>query len=151
MKKFLISSIIFSIILFSLSCINFAANVTGDVKNIAGSVGNTISNTANGAKNVIGNTENAVENGAANAKNTIMGTTENVADDAKNMTGSVENGMSDMIDDYTAERTSTASGFMGMSATTWTWLILGIVGLAIVGLVWYYGSQYEHTDYMDGE
>ena len=43
---------------------------------------------------------------------------------------------------YIATRTSTTdSRFMGMNATAWTWLILGIAGIAIVALVWYYGSQ----------
>lgn len=147
MKKFFVSTIIFSIILLTFSCINFAANLSSDVKNVTDSIGNAVANTANGAKNVVENTENTLENGA----NTMVGTTENLTNDAKNMTGYVESSINNMSDDYTAERTSTTSGFMGMSSTAWTWLILGIVGLAIVGLVWYYGSQYEHTDYMDGE
>ena len=44
--------------------------------------------------------------------------------------------------DYTATRTSTTQAtFMGMNATAWTWLILGIAAIAIVALVWYYSMQ----------
>jgi len=51
--------------------------------------------------------------------------------------------------DYTATRTATNddTGLFGMSTTSSTWLILGIVGAVILGLVWYYGSQYESRNY----
>ena len=43
---------------------------------------------------------------------------------------------------YTATRTSTNNAtFMGMNATTWTWLILGVAAIAIIALVWYYSMQ----------
>lgn len=30
---------------------------------------------------------------------------------------------------------------MGLNATAWTWLILGIAGIAIIAVVWYYSAQ----------
>ncbi|MBR6505146.1 MAG: hypothetical protein IKT41_05550, partial [Clostridia bacterium] len=39
---------------------------------------------------------------------------------------------------YTATRTAT---FMGMDGNTWTWFIIGLVGIAIVALVWAYYTQ----------
>jgi len=68
--------------------------------------------------------------------------------DATNTLGT-NDGMLDTTDgNYTATRTATTNNnFLGMSDTAWTWLILGIVGAAIVGLVWYYGAQYEHRNY----
>ena len=34
-----------------------------------------------------------------------------------------------------------------MSDTMSTWLIMGLVGAVIIGLIWYYGAQYEHRNY----
>ena len=61
-----------------------------------------------------------------------------VSNTVTSMTNNMDNG------DYTATRTSTnAEGdatFMGMTATMWTWLIMGIAAIAIVALVWYYSE-----------
>ena len=53
---------------------------------------------------------------------------------------------------YNATRTSTTTNntFMGMSATAWTWLIIGVAGIAIIALVWYYGTQVR-TSHNDDE
>ena len=47
MKKFLVSTIIFSMILFCLSYISFDANLTNDTKNTMNNIGNAVSNTSN--------------------------------------------------------------------------------------------------------
>ena len=49
-------------------------------------------------------------------------------------------------DGYDATRTATArtandNTFLGMNSTTWTWFVLAIAAIAIVGLVWYYAMQ----------
>ena len=41
---------------------------------------------------------------------------------------------------YSATRTST-TGNAGMTNSAWVWLIIGIVGIMIVALVWYYVAQ----------
>lgn len=147
MKKYFISLAIFSLILFSFFSISFANNLTNDVKNAAGNVGNALANTSNDAKGAIKKAEDTVENGANDIKNAISNTAGTVTNGTENtvadMSGTLTNN-----DTYTATRTSaTNSGFLGMSSISWTWLILAIVGIAIVALVWYYGSQYEHTNY----
>ena len=52
-----------------------------------------------------------------------------------------------------ATRTSTAATtentFMGMNATAWTWLILGIAAIAIIALVWYYSAQFTSSHHND--
>ena len=49
---------------------------------------------------------------------------------------------------YTATRTAaTDNTFMGMNATAWTWLILGIAAIAIIALVWYYSTQLQSSNY----
>ena len=151
MKKFLVSTIIFSMILLCFSYISFAANLTNDTKNMMNNVGNAIANTSNAAKNAVQNAENTIESGVLNAKNTIVNSSENVTNGVANAAKTVVGNADNANTNYNATRTSTNTGFLGMSATNWTWVILAIVGIAIVGLVWYYGSQYEHTDYSDGE
>ena len=42
-----------------------------------------------------------------------------------------------------------ATAFMGMNATTWTWLIIGIAAIAIIALVWYYSSQLKSSSNYD--
>lgn len=67
-----------------------------------------------------------------------------------NVGNAIGNGVKDVANggmDYTATRTSAENNAMGLSSTAWTWLILGIVGIVIVALVWYYGAQYEHRNY----
>ena len=133
MKKFLITTLLaLSIILSSYTI--FAANTM---------VGNTLKDAAEGTRNVVGNMENGIENGAKNVKNAVTGATGNMENAAQGATNGV---MNTMDGNYTAERTAGSVTVWGMSANTWTWLILAIVGIAIIGLVWYYGAQYEHKD-----
>ena len=106
-----------------------------------------------GVRNVMGGAENVMEDAAQGISNTT-----------KNITGGMENGANNMMQenqdskntaqdtgsDYMATRTSTDENtFMGMNSTSWTWLILGIAGIAIVALVWYYATQFNHNNYDD--
>ena len=129
MKKIIISSI-FLILLISAFSTIFAANTT--TGNMMSNVGDTMQGVAENTRNTVSNMENGIENGVKNAKNTIMGATNNV-----------QNG----IENVSNQRTAGDATVLGMSTNTWTWLILAIVGAAIVGLVWYYGAQYEHKNY----
>ena len=147
MKKYFISLAIFSLILFSFFSISFANNLTNDVKNTAGNVGNALANRSNDAKGAIKKAEDTVENGAKDVKTAISNTAETVTNGTESTVADTSGTLTNN-DTYTATRTSaTNSGFLGMSSTSWTWLILAIVGIAIVALVWYYGAQYEHTNY----
>lgn len=151
MKKILFSTIIFSIILFSFFSFTFAANIVKDTKSATNNIGNAVADTSNHAKNMVQKAENTIEDGVMNTKNTIVNSSENVANGVKDGTNDVMGSMDNADGNYNATRTATDSTFFGMTTTGWTWLILAIVGIAIVGLVWYYGSQYEHTNYSDGE
>lgn len=127
MKKLALFSTILLVLalVFSFSPI-LAAN------NDMGIVGNTIENAAEGAKNVVEDaitgTENIVEKGADGVKNT--------SDDMMNVTDS-------NTKNYTATRTSTSgqTTIAGMTATTWTWIIVAILGALIIALVYYYANQ----------
>lgn len=142
-KKIFVALAILTIGIFSFS-ICFANN------------DHMLEDAANGVRNVVGGAENAIEEGARDIANTTKGATgaaENSMDNATGMTENTNNNNnnnnSEMNENdrtnsntYIATRTSTTdSRFMGMNATAWTWLILGIAGIAIVALVWYYGSQ----------
>lgn len=111
---------------------------------------NMLQDAANGVRNVVGGAENALENGARSIGNTTKGATNNVDGGARNATGTTTNRTGNgtttgttRTDGYTATRTNagTRTTFMGMTATAWTWLIIGIAAIAIVALVWYYGNQ----------
>ena len=148
-KKFIVStcillaSIIFS---FSFCFANDASNMVQDA--------------VNGVRNAVGGAENAVENAAGGVSNTAKDMTQGVENGENSATNSVRNATGETKDTndnmnndgYVATRTSTDAGaatFMGMNATMWTWLIMGIAAIAIVALVWYYGNQVKSSRYDD--
>ena len=88
-----------------------------------------LNNAVNDVRNVVGGAENTVENTAKDTNNKMFTSTNN---------------------SYTATRTNTeGSTLMGMNATMWTWLIIGIATIAIVALVWYYSMQMRSSNYDD--
>lgn len=123
-KKFLIS---FAIILVSIFSFTVCFATDG------------LENVTNAVRNVVGGVENTVENAAKDVSNV-----------SKDATGSVENSMNSdthnsmsRTNNYNTTRVATGSSNMlgGMSASAWTWLILGIVAIAIIAVVWYYSMQ----------
>lgn len=142
----LLATIVFS---FGVSLANDGADMLKDAangaRNVVGGAENAIEDAAGGVSNTAKNMTNSMENGAASATNSMKnstGTTKDTNDNNNN-------------EGYIASRTSTdvnAAGnatFMGMTATTWTWLIMGIAAIAIVALVWYYGNQVKSSRYDD--
>lgn len=113
---------------------------------------NGLQDAADGVRNVVGGAENAVEDAAKNISNASKDATGKMEQDANNMTNNNRNNnMNTNNTNYTATRTSaTNNTFMGMNATAWTWLIMGIAGIAIVALVWYYSMQLRSSNY-DGK
>ncbi len=141
-KKLLIASSILIITIFSCS-ICFANNGLQDA--------------ADDVRNVVGGAENAVENAARDISNASKDATGDMTNDANNIGSTMMNNgdnnntrkdTNNNTTDYTATRTSaTDNTFMGMNATAWTWLIIGIAGIAIVALVWYYSMQMRSSNY----
>ena len=132
-KKLLITFSILIISIFSFS-ICFAANDDGHM----------LQDAANGVRDVVGGAENAIENGARDIANTTKGATGAAENSMNNNSNSMQNNNRSSNSTYTATRTATSTTnptFLGMTSTAWTWLIIGIAGIAIVALVWYYGSQ----------
>ena len=131
-KKMLVIFAILTIGIFSFS-VCFANND-----------GSMLQDAANGVRDAVVGAENAIEDGAKDIANTTKGVTgsaENAMENKDN-SGMTQNNNRTNNSNYIATRTATTnSTFMGMSSTAWTWLIIGIAGIAIVALVWYYGSQ----------
>ncbi len=147
-KKVLFTLLLISLLVLS-TCYSFAA--TG--------VGNAIKDAGNIAGNAVSGATGAIVDGTRNLTNSAS----NMMNDMTNANGDKKNDATNTLttndgtfnsntnaDNYTATRTSTDNGNMlGMSSNTWTWLIVGIAGIAIISLVWYYGAQYEHRNYND--
>ena len=137
-NKILISTLMLLFITALLCSYSFASNMMQSAGNAVRNAGNAIGNTAAQAGNTIVNGTRNLINDAGNLGNNTM-------HDAQNTTNNTSTIYDTNNDDYTAQRTAAGNtGLFGMSNTMSTWLILGIVGAVIVGLIWYYGSQYEH-------
>ena len=135
-NKILISTLMLLLCALFLCSYSFATNMMQSAKNTVTNAGDAIKN----AGNSLVNGTKKLTNDAANLGNDMMGGMSETTDGTINTT---DNGATS----YTATRTATNTGLFGMSNTMSTWLILGVVGAIIVGLIWYYGAQYEHRDY----
>ena len=141
--------IVFTLLLISLLILNiyysFAATGIGNTLKDAG---NTAGNAISGATGAIVDGTRDLTNGATNMMNDMTNANGDMENDATNTLGTTDDMFDNTEGNYTATRTATDNNnLLGMSDTTWTWLILGIVGAVIVALVWYYGTQYEHRNY----
>ena len=121
-----------------------------------------VQDAVNGVRGAVGGAENAIENGVRDISNTskdMTGDMENDASRGTNGTTGTTNNSNANTDSatgttgnksnsYTATRTAGESNatFMGMGSTAWTWLIIGVAAIAIVALVWYYGTQLNSSD-----
>ena len=143
-KKFYITLLtLVSIIFFSFSY-TFAANdmsVVDGIRNVVGGAENVVEDAGkgvvDGVRNVTSGGENVMENVAGDIGNGVQNTGNKVAGSLRN-----DNNY------YDATRTSTnaAEGtFLGMNSTVWTWLIMAVVGIAIVALVWMYAKQNNNS------
>ena len=143
-NKILVSTLLFSLCLAFLCSYSFATNMMQSAGNTIKNAGNAIGNAAVKTGNTIVNGTRNLVNDTANLGNDAMNGTENMLNN-NNTTSSIYDTNND---NYTAQRTAAGNtGLFGMSNTMSTWLILGVVGAIIVGLIWYYGAQYEHRNY----
>lgn len=126
-KTLIILSILFALLF--ISTISFANNDIKDgVHSATDAVIDGASNLVNDARKGVGAIENTVENGAKDIGNAIH---------------------HDNTNGYTATRTATTETTTnGMNSTLWTWVILAVAAVVIIGLIWYYASQNNHVDKM---
>lgn len=151
-KKIIISTLLISILLF-VSTLSFAADNTmlqdgvNSVRNVVGGMENTVEDAAQGAAGAIKGGTAGIENGLNTAVDNMNGNNNNGDNNNNNdnnnnyIAGTTNN--NDNNGNYTATRTAT---FMGMTGNTWTWFIIGLVGIAIIALVWAYSVQENRTE-----
>ena len=79
--------------------------------------------------------------------NTTTGNSTDNNENNWNDSNSFNNG--DNSRDYTAQRTSTTtdSSLAGMNSTTWIWLIMAVLAIAIIALVYYYSAGLATHNY----
>lgn len=143
MTKKIFAFILVLILIFATSHV-FAAN---ELKDSMDKTKSTVNNVANGAGTVVKDAGTTITDGVKNVGNAIN-------DGVKGIGGAVADGTNKVASDitrtdnlgndndgYRAVRTANDGTIMGMSANTWTWFVLAIAALAIVGLVWYYAMQ----------
>lgn len=129
-KFFILSSLIFAFLFFT-STMAFAAD-------------NTMNAIGEGARNVVNGAENLVTKGVDATKNTVNDVSKGIGDTMNSEKNATRNNSNNYITQRTATRTTANNGmFAGMNAMTWSWIIMGILGIAIVALVWAYGMQYD--------
>lgn len=127
-------------------------NVMDNPENMVNSAANSI---RNGVNDVTGATRNALTdtnvNTNANTGNWFKDEGDKLGNNLNNVTGGV---VGTNNNNYNASRTAIAgtdqdNTLFGMTGTAWTWLILGIAGIIIIGLVWYYSMQLTSHRYED--
>lgn len=138
-KKFYITILtVIAIVALSFSY-TFAANdipVVDGIRNVVGGAENVVEDAGKGIVDGVRNVTDAGEN-------TMENVAGNIGDGAKN-TGNKVSGALTNDNNYTATRTATNADegtFLGMNSTVWTWLIMAVVGVAIVALIWMYAKQ----------
>lgn len=136
MLKKVLSLLTVVALMFFTSCV-FAAN--NEVQDSMTKAGNTVRNVVGGAENIVEDAAGAIGSGVRDIGNAVSNGVEGMTHNDNNNDGV----------GYDARRTATArtadgtnnGTFLGMSANTWTWFVLAIAAIAIVGLVWYYAMQ----------
>ena len=126
MYKKIFSGLILAIALIFTFSVCFAADGNGSV--------------VNGIRNVMGGAENAMNSAAHGVGNAVQNAGNAIREGAGAIGNKVQEGANDN-NNYTATRTSADNTIMGMNSTVWTWVILGVAGIGIIALVWYYSSQ----------
>lgn len=129
MTKKILAVLIALFLLLSTSYV-FAAN---------NELGESMHKATNTVRNVVGGTENVVENAAGAIGTGVKDLGNTFTDGAARVTDGKNDGYNTTR--TTTTRTANNNTFLGMNSTTWTWFVLAIAAIAIVGLVWYYAMQ----------
>jgi len=148
MTKKVLGIVIAIVVMFATSYVFAANNEMGDSMSKAT---NTVRNVVGGAENVVEGAATSIGNGVRNLGNTFTDGASRVMNNGDmnndNMNNNQNNNNNNDNNDtgYTATRTATGTTgtgtFLGMSPNVWTWFVLAIAAIAIVGLVWYYAMQ----------
>ena len=147
----LVSAIIFALCIFS-GFVSATDTVKNTVSNVTNTVVDGTANLANDVREGVGNLENGIENtvdmnnmtNGSNNSNTINDGTrdDNTATDNNAGVMTIDNGNGTAgTDGYATTRTTADAITNDNTSTLWTWLIVAIAAIVIIGLVWYYGAS----------
>lgn len=124
MTKKIITFFITLFTLFLFSHVVFAENAGAEIKDSWNKAANTVQNATNHVEGAMKDAGDGIKSGMQGATNTAARTTTTPTNN-----------------NYMATRTN-ANAFLGMNSNTmWTWFVLAILAVAIIGLIWYYGMQ----------
>ncbi len=139
LKKSLIILSIFCALIFT-SSICFAANLMQGAESTLNRAGEGIHDMVNGATEAAGNAKDSVSSMVEDIKNGAKSAGDNIHDSMSKAGDSVSGMITN--NEYSATRTSATN--MTNTGTNFVWIILAIAAIAIVALVWYYGSQADN-------
>ena len=150
-KKIFFSVTILAIITFFSISTSFAnSNMVNDAVNTTEGGVNTVVNGVEDAGQAVGNFVGDVGHAAGNIVEDVVNGAGSLVEDGKNTLESGANATSNTLNSatsYTAQRTSADNGtFLGMNADAWSWIIVGVFGIAIVALVLFYGNQHSNAE-----
>ena len=131
-RKFLLISTLLIVLLSITASTVFANNALNTIGNVAEDVTSAAGNVLTTGVDAVRNTVDDVANGTMRASNNVATGITNMGNN--NRSGNGNTG-------YTATRTNTNATWLGMDATMWTWLIMAILGVAIVAMIWFYAKQ----------
>lgn len=144
------TTLLFSSFVFATNAVQNATKDMGnEMRDSWDKLGNTTQNMGNnvkGAMDNVGNTltdnkDNNNTNNTDNVNSATAGTNNNTNDD-NGWFNEDNNNTNYTATRTTGDTTTTGTGLFGMNTgTMWTWIILALVGVAIVSLVWYFSSQ----------
>ncbi len=148
MNKKIFTSILLFVALFLCFNICFASDNTNlgtEVQDSIDKSKDSVQNAGNGIMNMTEDAGNGVENMAESVGNKIKDMGQGITSSMQNMfdDGNVNNSVTNDNNNnaYTAARTSADMAANGMTNTAWIWLILGVTGIVIIALTWYYVTQ----------
>ena len=174
MKKFLLnifliaSFIFFATYTFATDS-NMMQDATNAVRDMVGGAENAMEDAAgavsNTSKNITGDMQEGLNNMMDNNdQNNTDTNNDNNGDDRNTTTGASTDNNGNGANygnngnnpgDYTAQRTATTTDgtIAGMNSTTWIWLIMAVLAIAIIALVYYYsvGMTTNNRNYHNGD
>lgn len=137
-KIFIMLFVLFSLLFVNTTCFATTIIAENSMQNAGDTMKNALQDAGNNIKNGAQNLGDDVKNGVQNGGNAIKDMTNN--GNTNNPTTPGENMGINTPTDYTASRTSTA-GDSANTGTMWTWIIVALIAVVIIGIMWYYMAK----------
>lgn len=150
----IISALVFSVHSYATMDNNTVNNIGNAVKDATHKAENVTEGAAKGAANMIKDGTNNLKNGMSNMANDAKEAGNNVKNGTESIGNNIKEGINNATNtnDYTASRTAANSGTNNnalMNPETWSWIIIGVVAIAIIGLFWYYATRTKKDNHHD--